>query len=135
MSADKQRFKATLPLYILFLIVNAVLWVLPVRLAALGLSVTVVMAGNALLFLVSLASLFLYQRAMLHPATIGFLKNTYSGLFLKLLVCLFAVVTYIGIGKRQVNKPAILTCVALYFIYSLLEMRGLLQWNKSRNNA
>ncbi len=135
MSADKQRFKATLPLYILFLIVNAVLWLLPGRLAALGLSVTVVMAGNALLFLVSLASLFLYQRAMLHPATIGFLKNTYSGLFLKLLVCLFAVVTYIGIGKRQVNKPAILTCVGLYFIYSLLEMRGLLQWNKSRNNA
>jgi hypothetical protein len=95
----------------------------------------VVLVGNMILFAVSLGSLLLYQRAMAHPSTIGFLKNTYSGLFLKLLACVIAVMAYVFIAKQQINKPGIFACIFLYFLYTLLEMRSLMQWNKARRNA
>ena len=88
-----------------------------------------------LLCVVSLASLLLYQRAMAHPTTMGFLRNTYSGLFLKLLVCAIAVILYVFLNREHVNKPGLFTCIFLYFIYTLLEMRSLMQWNKARRNA
>jgi cobalamin biosynthesis protein CobD/CbiB len=100
-----------------------------------GVNPTVVIVGNMILFAVSITSLLLYQRAMAHPTTMGFLRNTYSGLFLKLLVCIIAIMIYVVLDREHVNKPAIFTCVFLYFLYTLLEIRSLMQWNKARRNA
>ncbi len=100
-----------------------------------GVSTRLVIGGNILLFAATLASFLLYQRAMLHPTTMGFLRNTYSGLFLKLIVCLIAIVIYLFSVREHANKLGIIVCVFLYFVYSVLEMRSLLQWNKARRNA
>jgi hypothetical protein len=127
--------KLTLPIIIFFCITTALLVLLKKLLQGWGINQAVVIAGNIILFAVSLASLLLYQRAMLHPTTMGFLRNTYSGLFLKLIVCAVAILIYVMADKEHVNKQAIFICVFLYFIYTLLEMRSLMQWNKERKNA
>lgn len=130
-----RRNRVALPLVILYCIMTAFIVAGKKWLLQWGVDQAVVMVGNLLLFAVSLISLLLYQRAMAHPTTTGFLRNTYSGLFFKLLVCIFAVMLYVFIAKDQLNKPALFACIFLYFLYALLEMRSLMQWNKARRNA
>jgi hypothetical protein len=127
--------KSALSLIIFFAVVTALLLLFKKQLQLWGINQPVVIVGNMILFAVSLASFLLYQRAMSHPTTMGFLRNTYSGLFLKLMVCVFAILIYVMMDREHVNKPGIFVCVFLYFIYTLLEMRSLLQWNKARRNA
>jgi hypothetical protein len=131
----KRAFKYPLPLIVIYCITTALFILFKGKLASWGVDQQVVMIGNMILFIVSLLSLFLYQRAMVHPNTTGFLKNTYSGLFLKLLTCVFAIMLYIFLARDHVNKPGIFACIFLYFLYTLLEMRSLMQWNKDRTNA
>jgi hypothetical protein len=127
--------KLPIPLIIVFCTVTALAILGKNQLLLWGIDPMVVIAGNILLFAVSTASLFLYQRAMAHPTTMGFLRNTYSGLFFKLLVCIIAILIYVMVNREHVNKPGIFACVFLYFVYTLLEMRSLMQWNKARRNA
>lgn len=127
--------KSALSLIIFFAIVTALLLLLKKQLQLWGINQPVVIVGNIILFAVSLTSLILYQRAMSHATTLGFLRNTYGGLFLKLMVCVFAILIYVMTDREHVNKQGIFVCVFLYFVYTLLEMRSLLQWNKSRKNA
>ncbi|GAC1450565.1 MAG: hypothetical protein NVSMB7_12920 [Chitinophagaceae bacterium] len=124
-----------LPLIIVFGMVTALLVLGKKQLLAWGIDPRVVIAGNFILFAVSTASLLLYQRAMTHPTTMGFLRNTYSGLFLKLLACIITILIYVITSKEHINKQGVLACVFLYFVYTLLEMRSLMQWNKARKNA
>jgi hypothetical protein len=132
MTNKTQQSKAILPLIIVFVFVTVLMIAAKKQ---LQLCQIVIVVGNTVLFGASLASLLLYQRAMAHPTTMGFLRNTYSGLFLKLFVCAAAVVVYIMLDREHVNKQAIFSCVFLYFIYTLLETRSLMQWNKARKNA
>jgi len=127
--------KSSLPLIIVYCISTVLVIMGKKQLQQWGVNPTVVIVGNMILFAVSITSLLLYQRAMAHPTTMGFLRNTYSGLFLKLLVCIIAIMIYVVLDREHVNKPAIFTCVFLYFLYTLLEMRSLMQWNKARRNA
>ncbi|HTE11493.1 MAG TPA: hypothetical protein VK645_10990 [Chitinophagaceae bacterium] len=134
-SEKLQKNKLALPLIIVYCISTALVILGKKQLLQWGADSNVIIAGNMILFAVSLASLFLYQRAIAHPTTMGFLRNTYSGLFLKLLVCIIAVLIYALVAREHVNKPAIFACIFLYFLYALLEMRSLMQWNKARRNA
>ncbi len=127
--------RAILPLVLFFSITTLLLIAGKSLLAQWGVDQLLLIAGNMLLFSVSLISLLLYQRAMAHPTTMGFLRNTYSGLFFKLIVCAIAAIMYVLLHKAQVNKPGLFACIFFYFIYTLLEMRSLMQWNKARRNA
>jgi hypothetical protein len=127
--------RAILPLVLFFCIATVLLIAGKTLLEGWGVDQLLLVAGNMLLFTVSLISLLLYQRAMTHPTTMGFLRNTYSSLFFKLLVCAVAAIVYVLLHKEHVNKPGLFTCIFLYFVYTLLEMRSLMQWNKARRNA
>jgi hypothetical protein len=135
MTNSASLHRLPLSLIIIFFIVTALLVLAKDRLLHWGIDPMVVIAGNIILFAVSITSFFFYQRAMRHPTTMGFLRNTYSGLFFKLLVCIIAIAVYVMLVRQQVNKPGIFACVFLYFLYTLLEMRSLMQWNKARRNA
>jgi FtsH-binding integral membrane protein len=72
---------------------------------------------------------------MSHSTTAGFLRNTYSGLIAKLVLCLLAVVIYAMVAQSNVNKQGIFACVFFYFLYTIIEMRSLARRNKERSNA
>ena len=127
--------RLAVPLILFFLLVTALCVGGKKQLSQWGINPIVVGAGNLILFAVSLLSFVLYQRAISHPTTMGFLRNTYGGLFLKLLACAIAVAAYVLADREHVNKQGIFACVFLYFVYTLLEMRSLMQWNKARRNA
>jgi len=122
-------------LVIIFVVISCALFFSREFLDSHGISTTVLLAGNTILFLVTIASQWLYQRALAHPNTTGFLKNTYGGILLRLFVCMIAIVAYMLSAGKDVNKPSIGGCVFLYFLYTLVEMSNLRQWNKSRRDA
>jgi hypothetical protein len=100
-----------------------------------GFGTTVTLVGDIVLFAATFLSLYLYQRAMTHTSTQGFLRNAYSGLMIKLVVCLVGVGIYAVAAKGIIDKYGIFACVFLYMVYSVIEMRSLMRWNKERTNA
>ncbi len=86
--------------------------------------------GNLLLFAVTAFSFVLYKRGLTHQSTQGFLRNVYSALFLKLMVCLIVAFAYIATAGGDINKPSLFACMGLYLIYTFFEMRSVLQLSK-----
>jgi hypothetical protein len=127
--------KLYLPLVILFICINAFLIAGKKWLANHGIDQTVVIYGNLLLGMVTFLSLYFYQRAMTHPSTAGFLRNTYSGIMIKLFVCMVVVLLYALTAGKNINKGGLFASIFLYLVYTILEMRSLLRWNKERKNA
>ena len=127
--------KLYLPIVLFFIIINGALILSGPRLQNAGFGTSVALGGNIILFAATFLSLFLYQRAMTHASTHGFLRNAYSGLLVKLVVCLVSVGIYAVAAKGAVDKYGIFACVFFYIIYSIIEMRSLMRWNKERTNA
>jgi len=132
---NKRPVKLYVPIILAFVVVNGLLITGKSWLAKLGIDQAVAIIGNLVLFIATFLSLFLYERAMTHATTAGFLRNTYSGLIVKLLVCLFAVVIYAMVARNNINKQGIFACVFFYFLYTIIEMRSLARRNKERSNA
>jgi hypothetical protein len=127
--------KLYLPVQLFFLITGLAVIACKSWLVKWGIDYRVLTLGNLLLFLVTFYSLYFYQRAMTHPSTSGFLRNTYSGIMIKLFACMIAVLLYALTAGGNINKGGLITCVILYLVYAILEMRSLLRWNKERKNA
>lgn len=96
---------------------------------------SVVIIGNIILWLATLLSLYLTQKALQHSSTAGFLRNAYGGFIIKLLVCAGAVAIYAMIAGKTLNQNGIFVCVFLYFLYIVLEKRSLMVWNKQQKNG
>jgi hypothetical protein len=127
--------KVYLPVQLFFIFICSLVLIAKSYLLNWGIDYKVVVAGNILLLLVTLLSLYLYQRAMIHPSTSGFLRNTFGSIMLKLLICVVAVLIYVLTVGDALNKGGLLVCVFLYLAYAILEMKSLLSWNKARKNA
>ena len=127
--------KLYLPVVLFFIIINGAVVTLKKPLLSIGAVQSVAIVGNLILFIATMLSLFLYQRAMTHTSTQGFLRNAYSGLIVKLVICLLAVAVYALLQKENVNKVGIFLCVFFYLVYSVIEMRSLMRWNKESKNA
>ncbi len=127
--------KLYLPLVIFFILINGFLIAGKNWLVKWDLDQSVAITGNLVLFSVTFCSLYFYQRAMQHGSTAGFLRNTYSGILLKLFVCMIVVLVYALSVSGKVNQGGLFACIFFYLLYAVIEMRSLLRWNKERKNA
>ncbi|HVM88659.1 MAG TPA: hypothetical protein VMT76_10770 [Puia sp.] len=92
------------------------------------------MAGNLILFIATFFSFGFYFKAINKNNTQAFLRMVYSAMFLKMGICIVAVLLYALIVK-PVSKPAILIFFGLYFIYTFAEIRIIMRLNKEKKNA
>src|SRR5262245_59085933 len=122
------RKTALLPLFGIFILVNAVLLVWTKRLTGMGVDVPVLQIGNLVLFLLFLL-LGLRYRGASRSSTQAFLRPVYAGMMLKLFGSVIAAFVYIYVMREQVNKPALFGCMFLYVLYSILELRTVLKKN------
>ena len=65
----------------------------------------------------------------------AFITMVYLGMFVKMLLLLFAAFIYIYTAGKNVNKPAILAGMGAYLIYTSIEMYLILRLNKQKENA
>ncbi len=127
---NKPDLKAFLPLLLIFLVVTSVAMLFPEWLQKLDIDRTVLIAGNVILFAVTTISYFFHRQALLAGNTQVFLRNMYSGMFLRFFVCLFAAFIYILSAGTAVNKGGLFSVMFLYLVYTFSEIAILLKQSR-----
>ena len=134
MTRNRNR-NSFLPIILLFVAFNALFITGQRWLAKVNADRDVLIIGNAILFIATLVSFFLYRKALKNNQPHKFLKYIYGGMFLKMLVCLIAAFAYIASLGKDVNKAGIFGCMFLYFLYTFVEVSILLRLSKEQKNA
>jgi hypothetical protein len=125
--------KTFVPLILLFLGLTLLFFLLHLSFHDAPVDYRVLMGGNGLLFIVGIISSEMNTRAMKHQQTQGFLRLVYGAFIFKFFVLAIAAFIYIAIFKKMISKPALVGCLALYFIYTFIEMRSVMKMSKKPN--
>ena len=123
------------PVILLFIILNALFLTGRNTLEGWNVDQKVLIAGNILLFVITLISFLLAQRGLKSSNTHVFIRAVIGSIMIKLFVSVIAAFIYISIFKKQINKPALFTCMGLYLIYTFLEVSILTKQLKLKSNA
>ena len=119
---------------VLFL-VNGAIYFLPSFLHDLNIDGKVLGGGNYILFLVTVLSYWLYTRSLGKPNPNAFIRVVYVSMLVKMMVSLLAIFIYIKLAV-SVSKNAIIACLVLYILYTIVEVAIITQLlKKSPKNA
>ncbi|PZR27348.1 MAG: hypothetical protein DI535_11010 [Citrobacter freundii] len=132
---DQNKKAPLFPLIIVFIILNAVLITGKSWLAKKGIEYEVLIVGNLLIAAVSMLSIVVTQRSFRSPNPHVFVRAVYSGFIIKFFVLVAAALIYILLSGKNVSRNAIFSCMALYVIYSFIEVSALLRLLKQKKNA
>jgi len=127
--------KPFMPVVLLFLILNALFIAGRTMLERWNADQNVLIIGNALLFIITLVSFLLAQRGLRNTNTHAFIRAIIGGIMIKLFVFVIAAFVYISIFKKEINKPALFTCMGLYLVYTFFEVSVLTKQLKQKANA
>ncbi|MFZ9388075.1 MAG: hypothetical protein ACO25B_09355 [Chitinophagaceae bacterium] len=100
-----------------------------------GVSRDLVIFGNMLLFGVSLAAYLINLRSIRSSNPQSAVRAMYGGFMIRFFVIALAAFIYIMIVKKQVNKPGLIVCAALYILYTLFETRALMRLAKQKKDG
>ena len=131
-AATRNNRKILAPVAMVFIVTNGLILAMKQRLISWGFDITVLLVGNLLLVLLSLLTYYLHSRAMRASRSTEFLRYFYTAFLLKFFLVIAAVAAY-ALTAHPVNKPAVVTCMALYLVYTFLETRLLLKAGKQKN--
>jgi len=132
---NRTNFRLILPMILIFIFLNAFFLLSKSWLAQKNLDQNVLIIGNLLLFLVSLVTFLITQRSLQSKNPNAFVRAMYGGFIVKFFVVAIAAFIYIMMAKKNVNKPALFTCMGLYIIYTFFEVSALLRVLKQKQNA
>lgn len=129
----QKSWKPLSPLVIVFILLNALFISGRSFLERWNADQSVLIIGNLIIFLVCLTSYFISAKALSSPNPQATVRAMYGGFLVKLFVCGLAAVIYILSVKKDVNKPALFTCMGLYLVYSFIEVSLLTKMTKKKN--
>lgn len=78
------------------------------------------MGGNILMAVLSLATYFIVNRQISERPQ-AFVGGVYGATFLKLLVCVVAIIAYALFNKAHLHKPTLFILFGIYIIYTAAE--------------
>ena len=132
---NKSFLRAFLPLLIIFTGTTALLVIIGILGIDWRMSPSVMIAGNAILFIATAISFYLYRQSLNNNNVQAFLRMIYGGMFVKMMICLFAALIYIGIVKKEVSMGAIFGLMFLYFVYAFIEIWVIMKLSKQKRNG
>lgn len=104
---------------LLFIVLSAVFYWL--KSAAPAFNFTVLMAGNVIMLVLSVITYFLVTKKIHSGNPNAFVRGVYASSFLKLFICVVAIVTYAIVNKPDIHKPSLFTLFGVYMVYSVVE--------------
>jgi hypothetical protein len=119
---------------LIFILLNAFFVIGKSTVEKWGADQSVIIFGNLLLFLASLFSFLLLQRSLAATNPNVFVRAIYTSFIVKFFVCAIAAAVYV-LSAPSVNKPALITCMFLYLIYTTIEVGSLMKLLKQKKNA
>lgn len=130
---NKQR--PFLPVIILFVVLNGFFIAGKNMLAKWGADQSVLIIGNLILFVATLLSYQLSLRGFRSDNPHVSVRSVYGSFMVKFFTCIIAAFVYIMSAKKNVNKPALFTCMGLYLVYTFVEVSVLTKLSKQKKNA
>lgn len=122
--------KYFLPILLVFIIVNSFCLLFKNFLLAKGIDSTVLLGANILLFLLSVIALVMHITAVKNKNPNVFVRSVMAASFIKLMVIAIAAVAYLSIAKENRNIYGVIVSMALYVIYTVIEIRNASLINK-----
>lgn len=130
---NRSAGKAMLPLVIIFIVISVVVYISRAWLQAQwNADHRVLLVGNAILFLATGFSFYLYSKALRNSNVQVFLRMMYSSLLAKMFLCLGATAIYLMLAGKEVNKGGIIGCFVFYIIYTWVEIKVLMGLSKKQ---
>lgn len=133
MSNDNR--KLFLPLILVFIILNSLILIFKPFLEKNGFDRDFLIIANLLLFILSVSVFLLQRRAMQSNNPNVFVRSVYMAMLLKLFVCMIAFLVYAFIATSKINKPALFTSMAIYILYTSLEVAALMKVARRKKNV
>lgn len=118
----KNRF--ILIIVLLFVALSAIFFWL--KNAAPEYSFGALMGGNIIMAVLAIVS-YVLVTGQIDKRPQAFVRGVYSSTFLKLFVCIIAILTYALVNKPNVHKPSLFILFGIYAVYSVAET-----WQLSR---
>lgn len=131
----KAQLQPIRPLLLIFIFVTAFSIAGRSFLLKKGIDPDVLLFGNLLLFLVTFGAYYINLRSQQASSPQAPVRAMYAGFMIKFFVMALAAFIYIMMAQKNVNKPALLLCAALYIIYTSIETKALLQLTKRKKDA
>jgi hypothetical protein len=131
----KGKLKGFMPVILLFVILNAIFIVGRNTLEKWGADQETLIIGNAILFIITLISFLIAQKGLHNPNPNVFMRTVMGSIMIKMFLIVIAAFIYISIFKKNINKPALFTCMGLYLVYTFLEVTGLMKMLKRKTNG
>ncbi|HRN56336.1 MAG TPA: hypothetical protein PLL71_07785 [Agriterribacter sp.] len=126
------RLKLFLPSVFLFLLLNALFMIFQRMLTGYGFSMHVLLWGNVFLFGLSIVSMLLQQKAAASASAQLFIRYFYISFLVKLVLVAAVALVYAKTAVK-VNRASVIACMALYMIYTFIEISVLLKAGKQKN--
>jgi hypothetical protein len=127
--------KPWLPLVIAFMLFNALFLISENWMEKKGINYEVLLMGNLILFAATFLSFYVYVGSLQSSGGGAAVRGMYGSFMIKFFVCLLAAVIYIMVAKKNVNKPAMIICMGLYIVYTVIEVSSLQKLLKQKKNA
>jgi len=129
----QNKGKQIFPLLLLFIFVNAFLLTGRSFLERQGIDRDVLIIANTLFFLINFIAFLMQRRALQNKNPNVFVRSMMASMMIKMFVVLAAIITYVVMLGKAVNKPAIYISVLLYFLYMVIEVAIVMKLNKQKN--
>lgn len=129
------RSKPWLSLVLVFALLNCGVIATENLLTKNGVDTDVLILGNLILFVATLLSFFVYLRSLKTATSGAALRGMYGSFMIKFFICLIAAVVYLMVYKKNVNKPALIICMGLYIVYTVIEVATLQKMLRRNKHA
>ncbi len=127
--------KAFIPILLFFILLNAFFISGKNILARWGADQEVLIFGNLVLFVITMLSFWMGLRGLKNANSHAFVRSIYSGMMIKMFICIIAAFIYIATYKKELNKPAFFSLMGLYLVYTFIEVSGLTKMLKQKANV
>ena len=123
----KKNSTLYLPLFIVFGVVFLLVLVFKDYLISKDVNTSFVLGANFVLFTLSVAGLFIQSKGAGSANLNAFLRGIYTSLLMKMFLIVGAIIIYITIMGGEVNKGAIFISMALYIVFTGIEVKQIMK--------
>jgi len=124
-----------LPIIIFFILLSTLFLTGKNFLERGGFDQGVLITGNLVLFAATLVSFLFAKRGLRSENPQAFVRSVYMSIMIKLFISVAAALIYIFLFRKNLNRPALFTCMGLYLVYTFMEVSVLTKMLKEKKNA
>jgi hypothetical protein len=131
----KEIYNKSVPVIVLFILVNSLAFIFKTFLHDHGFGIKFLLAANLLLFCLSQLAFFIQMRGLKSVNINAFIRSVYASLLIKIFIVIIALAIYLFMIKGKINRPSLFTSMALYILYTFIEVRQLMKISRRKTNG